>query len=360
MIGIGKWTEEINCDLTPKVVYNYDETLDAMTNFDDSKSVSYIRDLRQAADCHRIVRKHIQDVIKPGMKILDICNLIENKITEVCGKNDLTAGIAFPTGLSLNNVIAHDSANPNDDRIFKESDVCKVDYGCHINGYIIDSAFTMTFDNKYENLLESTKDATWSAIKMAGPDAICNEISKEIKEVIESYEVELDGKTYQLKAVDDLGGHNISKYNIHAGKLVLCGPTDHPIYTQMRMQAGEQFAIETFASTGTGKYKQGEVINHYSINQNAPKINYKFSTTKDVHKWITNNRSSLPFSNKWLHDDATIGKKCSIGLKELLDKKIVTGYPPLYDIKGSFSSQSEHTIYLHENGKEVLSLGEDY
>lgn len=37
---------------------------------------------------------------------------------------------------------------------------------------------------------------------------------------MESYEVELDGKTYQVKAIRNLNGHSIGQYRIHAGKTV--------------------------------------------------------------------------------------------------------------------------------------------
>lgn len=363
MIGLGKWEKKhfsLNKDkYKPNNVYKYDKSLKLFNQFDDSKSSEYMYDLRKAAECHKSVRKYIQEIIKPDMKIVDICNIIENKIVELTKVNDLTAGIAFPTGVSLNNVIAHDSANPNDDRIFRYDDICKIDFGVHYNGKIIDSAFSCTFNDNYQPLLKSSREAVQTASKLAGPDAICNEISEQIREVIESYEVEINGKIFKVNAVSDLGGHSIDTYNIHSGKILLCAPCEHPSYKDMRMDYG-QWAIECFASTGTGKYKQDHIINHYALNRDAPKINYNLKTTKFVHQWITKNRGFLPFTQRWMINDPNIGNKYKIGLKELLDKKIITGYPPLYDIAGSYSSHLEHTLYLHENGKEILTVGDDY
>lgn len=39
-------------------------------------------------------------------------------------------------------------------------------------------------------------------------------------QVMESYEVELDGRTHQVKCVRNLNGHSIAPYQIHAGKSV--------------------------------------------------------------------------------------------------------------------------------------------
>ena len=64
-------------------------------------------------------------------------------------------------------------------------------------GRIIDSAFTLTFDPVYDNLLAAVKDATNTGIKEAGIDVRLCDIGAAIQEVMESYEVEIQGKTYQ-------------------------------------------------------------------------------------------------------------------------------------------------------------------
>lgn len=81
--------------------------------------------------------------------------------------------------------------------VLKETDVMKIDFGTHINGRIIDCAFTMTFDPKYDNLLAAVKDATNTGIRESGIGVRLSDIGAAIQEVMESYEVELDGKTYQ-------------------------------------------------------------------------------------------------------------------------------------------------------------------
>lgn len=45
-------------------------------------------------------------------------------------------------------------------------DVLKVDFGIHVNGRIVDSAFTMSWTPKYEQLLAAVKDATNAGIKV--------------------------------------------------------------------------------------------------------------------------------------------------------------------------------------------------
>ena len=43
-------------------------------------------------------------------------------------------GLAFPTGCSLNHVAAHYTPNAGDETVLQYDDVCKIDFGTHING----------------------------------------------------------------------------------------------------------------------------------------------------------------------------------------------------------------------------------
>ena len=47
-------------------------------------------------------------------------------------------------------------------------------------------------------------------------------------------------------------------------------------------------------------------------------------------------------------------------LQDLVERNIINAYPPLYDKKGSFVSQFEHTLMIHKDKVEILSRGDDY
>lgn len=56
------------------------------------------------------------------------------------------------------------------------------------------------------------KDATDTGIREAGIDVRIPDVGAAIQEAMESYEVEIDGKTYPVKAIRNLNGHNIDPY----------------------------------------------------------------------------------------------------------------------------------------------------
>ena len=162
--------------------------------------------VREGAEVHRQVRAYAQSFIKPGIKLADMCERLENKNRELVGENGLERGIGFPTGCSLNHVAAHYTPNTGDDTVLKYDDVMKVDFGVQIDGRIIDSAWSVCFNPRYDPLLASVRDATDTGVRAAGIDARLCDIGELIQEAMESYEVELDGKTYPVKAIRNLNG----------------------------------------------------------------------------------------------------------------------------------------------------------
>ena len=201
---------------------------------------------RQASEVHRQVRSYAQSFIKPGIKLTDMCEKLEECNRRLVKENGLQAGIGFPTGCSINHVAAHYTPNCGDNTILGYDDVMKVDFGTQIDGRIIDCAWTVSFNEKFDPLLEAVKEATYTGIRAAGVDMQMCEIGEQIQEVMESKEIELDGKVFQIKCCRNLNGHSIGPYQIHAGKSV-------PIVgggAAERMEEGEFYAIETFGTTG--------------------------------------------------------------------------------------------------------------
>ncbi|KAJ8047458.1 Methionine aminopeptidase 2 [Holothuria leucospilota] len=311
-------------------------------------------DLRQAAEAHRQVRKYVQGFIKPGMKMIDICEKLEEASRRTINENGLDAGLAFPTGCSLNHCAAHYTPNAGDNTVLQYDDVCKIDFGTHIKGRIIDCAWTVAFNPKYQPLLDAVKDATNTGIKEAGIDVRLCDIGERIQEVMESYEVELDGKTYQVKAIRNLNGHSIGQYRIHAGKTV-------PIVKggdATRMEENEFFAIETFGSTGKGVVHDDMECSHYMKNFDAGHVPLRTAKAKALLNTINRNFGTLAFCRRWL--DRLGESKYLMALKNLCDTGVVDAHPPLCDSKGSYTAQFEHTIMLRPTCKEVVSRGDDY
>lgn len=139
----------------------------------DRMNSDFLTDYRHGAEVHRQVRQWAQKNIKPGQTLTEIAEGIEDSVRALTGHpgleegDNLKGGMGFPTGLSLNHCAAHYTPNAGNKIVLQKEDVMKVDFGVHINGRIVDSAWTMTFDPVYDNLLAAVRDGTNTGVRVS-------------------------------------------------------------------------------------------------------------------------------------------------------------------------------------------------
>ena len=358
----GKTTYRIDSDTIENKFFQYSNNEDSTDDMDS--------DFQRAAMVHKIARKSARKKLLPGAKIKDIVESTENLILSLFKReratyfNDLSVdGLGFPVGVSINNVVAHDSALLKDNRVLEKGDIVKFDFGVHKNGRIIDSAFThIVGENEdesiYKNLLDASRDATYSGIALSGPDARILEMSEFISEIISSYELPSDSgvNSTEIMPVNGIGGHDILPYRIHGHKLIFSSPNEK-VQEGLKMEEGEIYAIETYATTGLGNMTQPEDINmcsHFMVNHDS--TNKKFFKRSEAFKAIQN-RQGLPFALSWCDMSA---KKFNRDFKDAISRRDIMAYPPLYDVDHSKVAQFEHTIRIKDNGVEIYSKGDDY
>jgi hypothetical protein len=93
---------------------------------------------------------------------------------------------------------------------------------------------------------------------------------------------------------------------------------------------------------------------HYAKRADAPKVALRVSSAKTLLNSITKNFGTLPFCRRYL--DRLGHDKYLLGLNNLVSAGIVEAYPPLCDIKGSYTAQSEHVSLPDEVGRELCKL----
>jgi methionyl aminopeptidase len=312
-----------------------------------------IQSLQKAGKIHKQVRQHLHtsNILTPGTSLVSIANEIETKTRELTlsgGYTSIYGGIGFPVGLSINECAAHFHPLQTDTRVLQQSDIIKVDYGVEIDGWIIDSAFTVYFDEsneEYANLTKGVREATYTGIKNAGIDVDINDWAGSIKEVMESYDIH---------PITNLGGHNILKEIIHGGVFLPSVPTPN---LQVPRFAEGVYAIETFGSTDQNyTYETGEST-IYRINPTAPikpsPTNLKMESTRKLYSKLRSTFKTLPFTNRFI--------ECAKTHLEILTKnQYLYSYPPLC-VKSGKTAQYEHTIHISDKGTTtVFSQDVDY
>jgi methionyl aminopeptidase len=166
-----------------------------------------------------------------------------------------------------------------------------------------------------------------------------------IQEVMESYEVEIKGKTIPVKAVRNITGHNILRYHIHGDKQVPFVKTK----TTQRMEEGDIFAIETFGSTGKAYLHDDVGVYGYGRNEHVSATGLHHTSAKSLLKTIDQNFGTLVFARRQLERLPGV-EKYHLGMRTLVNSGIVEAYAPLVDVPGSFIAQFEHVSYASSQG----------
>ncbi len=269
------------------------------------------------------VREYAKSIIKKDTPLLEIAEKIEAKIIELGGK------LAFPTNLSINEIAAH--YTPSYDDITLANGLLKIDLGVHIDGWIADTALSIDLENNEENkkLIKASEQALENAIKILEQGINLSAIGKTIQETIESY---------RLSPVINLGGHGLDKYDFHA----------EPFIPNIDNKSNEKlnckfYAIEPFATNGSGKVHDGKPSGIYILTDNK---NVRSQIARDVLKFIEEEYKTLPFCSRWLVKK--FGTKALFGLKQLEDNGNLHHFAQLVETSGSKVSQAEHTILIDD------------
>ncbi len=270
-----------------------------------------------------------------GRTLFDICESIENEIILLGGKP------AFPVNVSLNEIAAHYTAEPQDPIQVKDTDVLKIDLGVHIDGYIADTAVTVSYDPKYDQLINTAESTLNEAIKIAKFNTKSGEIGKTIENNINQ-----NG----LKPIQNLSGHSLDRYIIHAGKSI---PNIKTIGSSFSLINNQAYAIEPFVTTkdGLGIVYEGKTKNIFSL------ISRKPTKNEDLDIFISylwDKFKTLPFAIRWLIKDFDEPKIQEM-VKQLIKKKNIRSYPILVEGNNKIVSQSEHTFFIADDLTHIIT-----
>jgi methionyl aminopeptidase len=274
----------------------------------------------------------IENEVRPGIKVLKICSLAEEKILEFGA-----SGIAFPCNVSINNEAAHYTSPHGDTRVFPDKGLVKVDIGAHVNGHISDTAITIDLDGSFENYVAAARSALEAAIGTVGPAVRVGEVGAAIERTI---------KKHGLRPVHQLSGHQLKQWMLHAGKNVPnVGQRVSP-----SMSLGETFAIEPFATNGNGTIKSAQTSYIFSNDlKNKKKLDHSSARVRNLAR---QSFKSLPWASRWLHGK-TGNIDVEIALRTLQRAGAIHGYPVLLEGKNGMVSQFEHSVFVGETGAIV-------
>jgi len=294
-----------------------------------------IQDYLSAGKIAAEVRENARKKYHVGSTLFEICESIENEIAKKGGN------CAFPVNTSLNEIAAHYTAEPNDQKIVQDTDLLKIDLGVQVNGYIADTAVTVCYDPRFEYLIQAAEAALKDAISMIRAGVKSSDVGKTIENTI---------KQMGGLPIANLSGHSLEQYTIHAGKSI---PNVWSIGSFSFLPT-EAYACEPFVTTsdGLGFVREGKTRNIFSL---VSRKKIKDPECDKLVDYIWQKFNMLPFALRWLLPQWN--EKTARNLLEKLTKhKVVRSYPVLIEANGQRVAQAEHTFIPQENGVTITTL----
>ena len=141
----------------------------------------------------------------------------------------------------------------------------------------------------------------------------------------------------------------MGRYLIHAG-------TSIPNVAQFsftKLRTGGVYALEPFVTVpeAIGRIEDGTTVAIFRL---VKAKSAKSPYSKQLVKYIESNFRTLPFAERWLKN-VVPKEKHREAFREVLTSKAVTGYPVLIEASGKPVTQAEHTVFITEDGCEVLT-----
>ena len=291
-----------------------------------------IEALREAGRVASAAREIGARRIVAGARLRDVCAEVEDEIR--CRG----AHPAFPTQSSRNETAAHYCPSPEDETVYEDGDLAKLDIGVHVDGWVVDTALTINVGDapRHRRAVAAARGALEAAIAEVRGGVTVRRLSAVIDATIRSH---------GLRPMRNLCGHGVGRWIVH------CPPPipNVPDASRDSLAAGSVVAIEPFATDGYGLVAERGRPEVFRLDpRDTDGDGLDAAVMEAIHGF-----RGLPFSRRQLGHLETARVEAT--LAALQGRRTLMSYAPLVETGGHPVAQAEHTIYVTEGGVEVLT-----
>jgi len=282
---------------------------------------SYVK----AGEIAKEVKVFALELIKPGMKLIDIAEGIDAKILELGGE------FAFPVNLSLNEVAAHFTPATGDEVVAEG--ILKIDIGVSIDGFIADTAFSidLTEDGEFGDMIALNEKVLERASEVVRVDMEVRDVGEAVQDVMKDA-----GDRFAV--IKSLSGHSLGQDEIHAGLTI----SNYRNNNRTKLD-DSAFAVEPFVTSGVGDIFEGKGGGIYVLKSGGQ---VRDRDARKVLKFIHEEYGPCPFCARWLARAGFERLKFVLGM--LVKQGILYEYPMLIEKSRKPVSQIENTFVIFE------------
>jgi len=321
----------------------------------DISTPDVVTKYKMAADIANNVLAAVVKETIPGKKIVDLCvlgdKLIMDGVAAVFKANkDLEKGVAFPTAVSTNHCVGHFSPLLDDTSTIAEGDVCKIDLGVHIDGFIVVAAHTTIATSspasepvkgRKADVICAAHFAAELAHRLIKPGGKNTEVTAAIAKAAEQF---------KCNPVEGVLSHQMKRFVIDGNKVIANKDVLDQKVEEFEFEENEVYQVDIIMSTGDGKAK--EVETRTTIYKRAVDQNYllKMKASRYLYNEISQKFPTLPFTLRALDE-----KRAKLGITECIKHDLIYPYPVLYEKPGEYVAQFKFTVLLTPNATDRIT-----
>jgi len=329
----------------------------------DITSPDVLAKYRLAAEIANRALKLVIEACAVGASCVDLCNLGDGAIVDECSKvhnkgkakvETKDKGVAFPTCISVNEIVGHASAAQGDETVLAEGDLVKIDLAVHIDGWIATVAHTVMCsadaeatveDGPKRNVVLACAVAAEAIMANVRPGVTNNQITPLFQQAAEEFGVNV---------VEGVLSHAMKRFVIDGNKAIIAKEVKgEQAVEEEQFEENDVFSIDIIMSSGEGKPTEKDEKKQMVFKRAVDKnYNLKMKVSREIFSKINTDHPTLPFSLRE-YDDV----RARLGMKECLEHDLFTNYPVLEEKEGEFVAHMKFTILLTNEGTQRITGG---
>ena len=312
----------------------------------------------------------VVDSVASGVKVRTLCEIgnyfILNEVKKVYVKDkSMVKGIAFPTSVSINNMVGYYSPVEEDLQI-RDGDIVNIELGVHIDGYPACVGFTVVVNESDEKITDKRADVVTAAAEAARSMLPLLKTGKTNDDIVNVLKTTASKYNCNLPYVDDIdyitpgvisyqvsknvidGNNDDNDEDIH--KMILV--RDHTAYDfrqrTSEFERNEVYNIDVVMSTGTGKVHPTECTVTIFRRNYKNKYELRMKSSRDALNLF---KGPFPKVCNEMTDN-----RIRLGLKECVLHKLLIPYAPYAEKPNEYVAQVKFTVVI-KNKKPILLTG---
>ncbi|CED82908.1 Metallopeptidase [Phaffia rhodozyma] len=298
--------------------------------------------------------------IEEGKAIIDLCNegdrLIEEGVAAVYNKKGvkISKGIAFPTSLSVNNVVSHFSPLVSDTGVpvLAKGDVVKVQLGAQIDGYASIHAETLVVgatdaspvEDRKADAIEAAYQAAQAAMRLIKVGGKGYDVTEGVQKVAKEFKV--------LPVEGQLSCQHLQNTPDGPKRIIINPPVDQKREEYNKVfEEGEVYGIDVLITTSADGKARTEEAKTTIYKKSDITYQLKMKTSRTTFAEIQKKAGAFPFTLRCLEEE----KRARMGVQEAVQHGLLRPYEVVHTEKSSVVAQFFFTLALLPAGPLLLS-----